>query len=243
MNFIAATLATASASLTALVLPIGPLTTTWVPPLDGPLVVVNAFDPPPPWQPWRAGHRGVDLAAPAGAIVRAAGAGTVSFAGPLAGRGVVVVRHGALRTTYEPLQTSVKIGQRVAPGTPVGVVTASGSRCAGRTCLHWGLIRGAVYLDPLLLLGEPPRLLPQHQGAGTATVAAAVPREILPWPDPPLEPRAARVSPDRPSTTRGLAIGALSAASLASLVSLVSVGAVSRRRRLGARRGSAAHSP
>ena len=46
------------------------------------------------------GHRGVDLAAPVGAPVRAAAAGTVVFAGVLAGRGVVSVQHAdGLRTT------------------------------------------------------------------------------------------------------------------------------------------------
>ncbi len=37
------------------------------------------------------GHRGVDLVGEAGAAVLAAGAGRVAYAGPLAGRGVVVV--------------------------------------------------------------------------------------------------------------------------------------------------------
>ena len=37
-------------------------------PLDGSPAVVRGFDPPP--QPWLPGHRGVDLAAPPGAVVR-----------------------------------------------------------------------------------------------------------------------------------------------------------------------------
>src|SRR5947209_1444726 len=70
-------------------------------PLDGRPAVVRAFAPPP--RPWLPGHRGVDLGAAPGTIVRAAGAGTVSFAGRVAGRGVVSVAHpGGLRTTYEP---------------------------------------------------------------------------------------------------------------------------------------------
>src|SRR5690242_1626756 len=60
-------------------------------PLDGTPTVVRGFQPPP--QPWLPGHRGVDLAAPVGAIVRAAGPGVVRFAGPLAGRGVVSIDH------------------------------------------------------------------------------------------------------------------------------------------------------
>ncbi len=74
-------------------------TATAVPPLAGP--VVRGFDPPD--QPWLAGHRGVDLLGAVGSDVVAAMAGRVVFAGTLAGRGVVVVSHGALRTTYLPV--------------------------------------------------------------------------------------------------------------------------------------------
>src|SRR5690242_19929717 len=81
-------------------------------PLDGTPAVVRPFDPPP--QPWLPGHRGVDLAAGAGAPVYAAGAGTVRFAGQVAGRGVVSVDHaGGLRTTYEPVTPAVAEGQAV----------------------------------------------------------------------------------------------------------------------------------
>ena len=72
--------------------------------------VVRAFDAPSPnWQP---GHRGVDLVARAGQPVYAAGAGTVVFAGDLAGRPLVSIAHpGGLRTTYEPLRPAVRRGQ------------------------------------------------------------------------------------------------------------------------------------
>jgi murein DD-endopeptidase MepM/ murein hydrolase activator NlpD len=119
--------------------------------------VVRAFDPPP--APWMAGHRGVDLAAEPGTPVLAAGAGTVVFAGPVAGRGVVSVEHaGGLRTTYEPVTASVRAGEPVLAGQRIGVVTDARHGCA---CLHWGLRRGEVYLDPLTLLGRGRvRLLP-----------------------------------------------------------------------------------
>lgn len=122
-------------------------------------VVVRPFDPPP--QPWLAGHRGVDLAARPGTPVLAAGAGTVVFAGTVAGRGVVSVDHaGGLRTTYEPVTASVRAGAAVSAGQQLGVVTGAGHGCA---CLHWGLRRGPVYLDPLTLLGRGRvRLLPLH---------------------------------------------------------------------------------
>lgn len=129
-------------------------------PLDGVPAVVRRFDPPP--QPWLRGHRGVDLAASPGATVRAAGPGTVAFAGTVTGRGVVSVQHpNGLRTTYEPVQPSVAAGAAVAAGTPIGVLVAGHAGCPAAPCLHWGLRRGEVYLDPLALLGfVRVRLLP-----------------------------------------------------------------------------------
>ena len=112
-------------------------------------------------QPWSPGHRGVDLAGAPGQAVVSAGAGTVTFAGVVAGRGVVAVAHsGGLRTTYEPVTAEVRAGDAVAAGAPLGVLV-TGSHCA-TTCLHWGALRGKVYLDPLSLLRPPapPILLP-----------------------------------------------------------------------------------
>ncbi len=141
----------------------GPVATPnarWGAPLLGPLRVVRGFDPPP--SPWLPGHRGVDLAALPGDTVLAAGAGTVTYAGPLAGRGVVTVTHGALRTTYEPVSATVSVGERVVLGERIGVLGTGSSHCGGiPPCLHWGLLRGTTYLDPLLLLGlSHPVLLP-----------------------------------------------------------------------------------
>ncbi|WP_234467722.1 M23 family metallopeptidase, partial [Streptomyces sp. MBT62] len=80
------------------------------------------------------------------------------FAGRVAGRGVVSVELTGtdLRTTYEPVSATVKKGDEVEAGGVVGTVEATGSHCT-TTCVHWGLLRGEVYLDPLGLL--PPWLL------------------------------------------------------------------------------------
>jgi murein DD-endopeptidase MepM/ murein hydrolase activator NlpD len=122
--------------------------------------VVADFDPPD--SPWGSGHRGVDLLGTAGQVVRAALPGRVSFAGVLAGRGVVVVDHGGTRTTYEPVDATVSLGAAVAAGDPIGRLALPGSHCLPRACLHWGWIEGAdTYLDPLRLVGAGPvRLLP-----------------------------------------------------------------------------------
>ncbi|WP_045876095.1 M23 family metallopeptidase [Pseudofrankia sp. DC12] len=141
-----------------------PAAAEWRAPLDEPLTVMRPFAPPA--TPYGPGHRGVDFAAPAGTTVRAAGPGVVSFAGVLAGRGVVAVTHGELRTTYEPLTVLVQVGQPVAAGAPLGLLDAGHAACRPAVCLHWGLIRGRDYLSPLtLLLPTPPRLLPLGPGS------------------------------------------------------------------------------
>jgi murein DD-endopeptidase MepM/ murein hydrolase activator NlpD len=121
--------------------------------------VVRGFDPPD--DPWGAGHRGVDLLGSPGQPVRSALPGTVSWAGVLAGRGVVVVDHGPTRTTYEPLDPIVSVGDHVDAGDRLGRLSTVGSHCLPRTCLHWGWLANDTYLDPLRLVGDGPvRLLP-----------------------------------------------------------------------------------
>lgn len=130
----------------------------WARPVDG--AVTRPFDPPP--DRYGPGHRGADLAGVPGTSVLAAGDGVVVFAGMVAGRPVVSVDHaGGLRTTYEPVDAVVGAGRPVARGTVLGTLAGGHAGCPVAACLHWGLRRGEVYLDPLSLL-EPPevRLLP-----------------------------------------------------------------------------------
>jgi murein DD-endopeptidase MepM/ murein hydrolase activator NlpD len=138
--------------------------------------VVQTFDPPE--SRWGPGHRGVDLAGSVGQTVHAALAGRVTFAAPLAGRGVVVVDHGSTRTTYEPVSAGVRVGEAVARGQPVGTLELGGSHCFPRACLHWGWRRGDTYLDPLRLVdGGPIVLLPLSSEATAAPAPGlSVPR-------------------------------------------------------------------
>jgi murein DD-endopeptidase MepM/ murein hydrolase activator NlpD len=136
---------------------VAPATGAW--PLRPRPRVVGDFAPPE--TRWGAGHRGVDLAGHPGQTVRSARAGIVTFAGRIAGRGVVVVSHGSTRTTYEPVSADVDVGDVVDEGAPLGRLERFGSHCFPRACLHWGLIRGEAYLDPLTLVGAGRvRLLP-----------------------------------------------------------------------------------
>ncbi len=141
-------------------------------PLDDSVTVVTGFDPPD--RDWLPGHRGVDLAAWPGDRVRSALDGTVTFAGSLAGRGVVTVTSGSVRTTYEPVDASVTVGDAVRAGEPIGTIGSGAGHCGGvPACLHWGLRRDETYLDPLLLVGPvrivlvPPTSLEPDVGRGS----------------------------------------------------------------------------
>ena len=116
----------------------------------------------PPSEPYGPGHRGVDLIGTEGQPVLAAGDGAVVYAGPLADRGVVSIDHpNGLRTSYEPVRASVRAGQLVRRGEPVGTLAAGHLGCRAEACLHWGLRRDGQYLDPLLLVRRAHvRLLP-----------------------------------------------------------------------------------
>ncbi|ABM13022.1 M23 family metallopeptidase [Mycolicibacterium vanbaalenii] len=125
-------------------------------PLKPSPTVVRQFDAPAP--NWQRGHRGVDLAGADGQPVYAAAAGTVVFAGDLAGRPLVSIAHpGGLRTTYEPVRPAVRRGQQVTAGTALGELATGHPNCAAPACLHWGAMWGpasrADYVDPLGLLG------------------------------------------------------------------------------------------
>lgn len=160
------------------------ITTTSIPAADAiPSAVVGSMDDPdydPPVaghmvrgfsvgpERWSRGHRGVDLASHEGEIVRAAGPGTVSFAGTVVDRPLVVIDHGPsplvppgehLFTVYEPILPQVTAGQVVRQGQSLGTVVAGHRGCPG-VCLHWGARWGhghnVGYLNPWTLVGNLP---------------------------------------------------------------------------------------
>lgn len=142
--------------------------------------VIRGFDPPQ--LRWGRGHRGVDLLGRAGQPVRSALGGRVSFAGRLAGRGVVVVDHGGVRTTYEPVRSAVHRGDTVRRGERIGELQRGGSHCFPRACLHWGLLRGQTYLNPLTLVGAGPiRLLPLDPPWSASPSSESTPTSPADW--------------------------------------------------------------
>lgn len=131
----------------------------WTWPIQPRPVVVRPFQAPP--APWASGHRGVDLAAAPGTLIRAPADGVIAFRGVVVGRGVVSIDHGgALRSTYEPVDATVREGQPVRRGEVIGSLAWTPGHCAPAACLHWGAIRAGRYLDPLPWVRPPPVLLP-----------------------------------------------------------------------------------
>ncbi|HYY43726.1 MAG TPA: peptidoglycan DD-metalloendopeptidase family protein [Actinomycetota bacterium] len=124
--------------------------TSWlIPPVDGP--ISRHFEPPQ--GPYGPGHRGIDLAVPEGTPVRAAAAGTVSFAGVVAGVLAVTIDHpSGLQTTYSDLgEVQVRRGQEVGESTIIGY--SARSHRGGEAGLHLGVKAGDRYLDPEAYLG------------------------------------------------------------------------------------------
>lgn len=126
----------------------------WTWPLDARTVARDLDLPDSRYGP---GHRGVDLAGAPGESVRSVAPGTVTFAGTVAGVGVVTVSHGLERSTYQPVQdVAVEVGDAVDRGQRLGRLGPAGSHCA-TACLHLGRLQGEDYLDPLERLGRGQR--------------------------------------------------------------------------------------
>ena len=144
-------------TLLALLLPAEARAWTW--PVSGEVVTRYRNGP----DPYAGGqHRGIDIAAPAGAAVVAGRAGTVVFAGSLGGAGLTVsvrTSDGRFDTSYLHLgSTAVARGAAVSEGDPIGTVGTSGRMTVGEPHLHFGVRTAGTrhdYHDPLALL--PPR--------------------------------------------------------------------------------------
>ena len=126
---------------------------SWLVPVT-PLVVQRPFIAPA--DTYSPGHRGADLRADPGQVVRSPARGIVRVAGRVAGKAVIAIEHPhrilgrtGWRTTFEGVAATVEVGERVQRGAAIGIVVGSGGHTDG---LHWGLKNGRRYADPLLLL-------------------------------------------------------------------------------------------
>lgn len=125
----------------------------WQWPVPPPIRVVAPFRAPP--TPYAAGHRGIDIASVPGSQVIAPAGGVVSFAGPVAGRGVLAIDHGGgVVSAIEPVDATVSAGTVVSAGESVATV-AVGGHCAA-ACTHFGVRVDGEYVSPFLFLGGIP---------------------------------------------------------------------------------------
>jgi Peptidase family M23 len=112
--------------------------------------------------PYGPGHRGIDVAAPVGALVRAPAAGRIVFAGQVAGtnRVSILVAPGVLVTLgplLDPPDTAVRVRSRVLVGrVGPGHLTGPPGQ-GGATTLHLSLRVDGEYVDPLAYLVDRPR--------------------------------------------------------------------------------------
>ena len=131
----------------------------WLWPLQPRPLVLRRFEAPA--TRYGRGHRGIDLAAEPGDAVRSVDAGVVTHAAALAGRGTITLVHASgLRSTYEPVQATVQVGEVIDRGSQIGVVEQVLGHCGVASCLHLGALRGDAYVDPLPLLMGRVILLP-----------------------------------------------------------------------------------
>lgn len=115
----------------------------WRPPVAA--AVADPFRQPD--CPWCPGNRGIEYATAPGDIVTSVAAGTVTFAGSIAGiRYVVVEIANRWRITYGNLSDSeLRVGKTVVAGMAIGATAGA---------FHFGLRDGETYIDPAPYLGE-----------------------------------------------------------------------------------------
>jgi murein DD-endopeptidase MepM/ murein hydrolase activator NlpD len=110
---------------------------------------------------WDVGHRGVDLRAETHDELIAPADGVIAFAGIVAGKSVVTIRHGPLTSTFEPAVSNRAVGASVSRGDVFAQVQGESDHCLSE-CVHWGLKRGkGQYVDPAAMVrGRKIGLLP-----------------------------------------------------------------------------------
>ncbi|WIA98890.1 murein hydrolase activator EnvC [Curtobacterium sp. MCBA15_012] len=137
----------------------------WVWPTGG-RVVERGWEAPA--DEYAAGHRGIDVDAAVGTQTVAVADGVVSFAGQVAGRGVVSIDHGdGLVSTLDSVAPLVAGGEVVRRGDPIGTV-AVGHCSAEASCVHLGARVDGRYIDPTPYLPAAawPVLLPESAWPG-----------------------------------------------------------------------------
>jgi hypothetical protein len=144
-------------------------------------------------------HRGIDIAAPVGAAVRAARAGVVTYAGRLGYSGLTVAVRtvDGYVTSYLHLSAArVRRGESIGGRDRLGEVGTTGRRSKPEPHLHFGVrVAGEEhhYVDPLSLL--PPLPAPS---AAPSPLPAPAPLRAVPEPVPVRATPAPRRAPSAP---------------------------------------------
>lgn len=96
-----------------------------------------------------AGHHGADFSAPAGTPVFAAGSGTITFAGSVAGMLTITIDHGDLRSSVSYLS---EVGAKAGARVEIGAVIGHSGIAHGRAAVHFSIRIGDTYTDPMPFL-------------------------------------------------------------------------------------------
>ena len=137
----------------------------WRVPLAPPAQLINQYRQPS--SDYSAGHRGVDYQVSLDESVFAPADGLVWFVGRVVNRNIVSLKHGTgILTEFEPVCSTLTVGESVAIGEVIGLVCDAGSsyrqHCDAARCIHFSMRSDGHYLSPLALIGglNPSRLLP-----------------------------------------------------------------------------------
>jgi murein DD-endopeptidase MepM/ murein hydrolase activator NlpD len=121
-------------------------TGSWTWPVTG--AVIRGFDPPD--TPYGSGHRGIDIAATVGTLVRAPAAGVITFAGNVGGHLFVTIDHGGgfLSTCSFLSALLVHEGDLATRGQGIAL---SGTGHIGDVTpnVHLGIRLNGEYVDPI----------------------------------------------------------------------------------------------
>jgi murein DD-endopeptidase MepM/ murein hydrolase activator NlpD len=130
-------------------------TLTW--PLSGTLTQefgCTGFPWEPPYGNCAHFHQGIDIAAPMGSRITAAGPGRVLYAGPLSdGAWVVIIAHSShLISLYGHVQRNIPVraGEVVSQGQLIAFVGMTGNTTGPH--LHWGVKLDDTWVNPRLFL-------------------------------------------------------------------------------------------
>lgn len=179
-----------------------------------PIRVTRTFRPGAPYT--AGGHRGIDLRAEPGQVVRAPCDGVVTFRGAVAGGPpTVTLRCGTLRATLQRVRPSLSVGQAVDAGDRIGrssghAIDLSARRADDAYLDPAELLRGADRrVAPPMTTRRPSAPTPRAQHPAQLADRALVTPRSAPADAVPARPRPAAVDLELGLAGTALAVAAL----------------------------------